>query len=66
MWKLESQEHRVDALEFIDIARVVGVDPLELMRRVVEGSKSLPESAQSIDFLSPLVQESSIGNAGST
>jgi hypothetical protein len=23
--------------EFVDIARAVGVDPLELMRRVVEG-----------------------------
>ena len=37
VWKLESQEHRVDVLEFIDIARAVGVDPMELLRRVVEG-----------------------------
>jgi ribosome-binding protein aMBF1 (putative translation factor) len=36
VWKMESQEHRVDVLEFIDIARAVGVDPLELFRRVVE------------------------------
>jgi hypothetical protein len=37
VWKMESQEHRVDVLEFIDIARVVGVEPLELLRRVLEG-----------------------------
>jgi hypothetical protein len=30
------QRKRVDVLEFIDIARAVGVDPLELFRRVVE------------------------------
>jgi ribosome-binding protein aMBF1 (putative translation factor) len=36
VWKMESQEHRVDVLEFIDIARAVGVDPLEHFRRVVE------------------------------
>jgi hypothetical protein len=34
---MESQEHRVDVLEFIDIARALGVDPMELLRRVVEG-----------------------------
>jgi ribosome-binding protein aMBF1 (putative translation factor) len=37
VWKMESQEHRVDVLEFIDIARAVGVEPLELLRRVLEG-----------------------------
>ena len=37
VWKMESQEHRVDVLEFIDIARAVNLDPLELLRRVVEG-----------------------------
>jgi ribosome-binding protein aMBF1 (putative translation factor) len=35
VWKMESQEHRVDVLEFIDIARAVGVEPLELLRRVL-------------------------------
>jgi hypothetical protein len=38
VWKMESQEHWVDVLEFIDIARAVGMDPLELLRRVVESS----------------------------
>ena len=37
VWKMESQEHRVDVLEFVDIARAVGVEPLELLRRVLEG-----------------------------
>lgn len=37
VWKMESQEHRVDVLEFIDIAKAVGVEPLELLRRVLEG-----------------------------
>jgi ribosome-binding protein aMBF1 (putative translation factor) len=37
VWKLESQEHRVDVLEFVDIARAVDVEPLELLRRVLEG-----------------------------
>jgi ribosome-binding protein aMBF1 (putative translation factor) len=37
VWKLESQEHRVDVLEFVDIARAVEVEPLELLRRVLEG-----------------------------
>lgn len=37
VWKMESQEHRVDVLEFIDIARAVNLDPLELLRRVLEG-----------------------------
>jgi len=37
VWKMESYEHRVDVLEFVDIARAVGVEPLELMRRVLEG-----------------------------
>ena len=36
VWKLESQEHRVDVLEFVDIARAVDVEPLELLRRVLE------------------------------
>jgi len=35
VWKLESHEHRVDVLEFVDIARAVGVDPLELLRRIL-------------------------------
>lgn len=36
VWKLESQEHRVDVLEFVDIARAVEVEPLELLRRVID------------------------------
>jgi len=35
VWKLESHEHRVDVLEFVDIARAVGVEPVELLRRVL-------------------------------
>jgi hypothetical protein len=38
VWKMESQEHRVDVLEFIDIARAVGVEPVDLLRRVLEGT----------------------------
>ena len=37
VWKLESQEHRVDVPEFVDVARAVDVEPLELLRRVLEG-----------------------------
>jgi transcriptional regulator with XRE-family HTH domain len=35
VWKLESHEHRVDVLEFVDIAKACGVEPLELLRRVL-------------------------------
>jgi transcriptional regulator with XRE-family HTH domain len=35
VWKLESHEHRVDVLEFVDIARACGVAPIELLRRVI-------------------------------
>jgi len=35
VWKLESHEHRVDVLEFIDIAKAVGVEAGELLRRVI-------------------------------
>ncbi len=35
VWKIEAGERRVDVLEFIEIAKGVGVDPTELMGRVV-------------------------------
>lgn len=35
VWKIEAGERRVDVLEFIEIARAVGADPLDLLRRVL-------------------------------
>ena len=35
IWKLESHEHRVDVLEFIDIARACKADPHKLLDRLL-------------------------------
>ena len=35
MQRIESLERRVDVAEFIAIARTIGIDPLELLRRVL-------------------------------
>jgi transcriptional regulator with XRE-family HTH domain len=36
VWKIEAGERRVDVLEFIEIANCLGVEPVELMRRVMK------------------------------
>jgi len=35
IWKLETHEHRVDVLEFVEIAEAVGIDPTELLKRIL-------------------------------
>lgn len=35
VWKIEAGERRVDLLEFIEIARCTGSDPVELFERIV-------------------------------
>ena len=35
VWKLESHEHRGDVLECEDFAKACGVDPVELLRRIL-------------------------------
>ena len=36
VWRIESGERRVDVLEFVDIARAAGVEPAELLARVLK------------------------------
>ena len=36
VWKIEAGERRVEVLEFIEIAHYLGVEPTELMRRVMK------------------------------
>lgn len=36
IWKYENCELRLDMIEFIELARVVGFDPLQLMRRLID------------------------------
>ena len=36
VWKIEAGERRVEVLEFIEIAHCLGVEPTELMRRVMK------------------------------
>jgi len=35
VWKIEAGERRVDLLEFIEIARVLGQDPVPMFARVL-------------------------------
>jgi transcriptional regulator with XRE-family HTH domain len=35
VWRIEAGERKVDVLEFIEIAKAAGLDPLELLRRVL-------------------------------
>ena len=35
VWKIEAGERRVDVLEFIEIARCIGIDPVKLFERVM-------------------------------
>ncbi|MEO7205704.1 MAG: helix-turn-helix transcriptional regulator [Steroidobacteraceae bacterium] len=35
VWKIEAGERRVDLLEFIEIARCLGQDPLQMFSRLV-------------------------------
>ena len=34
VWKIEAGERRVEVLEFLEIARVLDVDPADLIKRV--------------------------------
>jgi transcriptional regulator with XRE-family HTH domain len=34
VWKIEAGERRVDILEFVEIARAIGSEPVELFSRV--------------------------------
>ena len=36
VWKIEAGERRVDVLEFIEIARILKIEPPELLRKVLE------------------------------
>ncbi len=40
VWRIEAGERQVNVLDFIEIANAADVDPSELLRRVVGGSKS--------------------------
>ncbi len=40
VWRIEAGERQVNVLDFIEIANAADVDPSELIRRVVAGSKS--------------------------
>lgn len=35
IWKIEAGTRRLDVLEFVEIARALGVDPPELLRRAL-------------------------------
>ena len=35
VWRIEAGERKVDVLEFIEIAKASGLDPLELLRRAL-------------------------------
>ena len=35
VWRIEAGERKVDVLEFIEIAKAAGLDPQELLRRVL-------------------------------
>ena len=35
VWKIEAGERRIDILEFIEIARCLKVDPVDLFKKVV-------------------------------
>ena len=35
VWRIEAGERKVDVLEFIEIAKAAGLDPLELLRRAL-------------------------------
>ena len=35
VWRIEAGGRKVDVLEFIEIAKAAGLDPLELLRRVL-------------------------------
>lgn len=37
VWKYENGELRLDVIEFVALSRAVGFDPLELMRRLMDG-----------------------------
>jgi transcriptional regulator with XRE-family HTH domain len=36
VWRIEAGERKVDVLEFIEIAKAAGIEPDELMRRVID------------------------------
>ncbi|WP_306916608.1 helix-turn-helix domain-containing protein [Rhizobium mesoamericanum] len=40
--KIETEERRLDAAEFLLVSRAIGVDPYELMRRAETDCGSLP------------------------
>jgi transcriptional regulator with XRE-family HTH domain len=44
--KYEGGERRVDVVEFVTIARALGVDPLELMMKLLSGSKGKSSRAK--------------------
>lgn len=35
VWRIEAGERKVEVLEFIEIAKAAGLDPIELLRRVM-------------------------------
>ncbi|KQV30293.1 hypothetical protein ASC97_22525 [Rhizobium sp. Root1203] len=40
--KIETEERRLDAAEFLLISRAIGVDPYELMRRAESEQSAIP------------------------
>jgi transcriptional regulator with XRE-family HTH domain len=36
VWKIEAGERRIDVLEFVELARCMGVDPLKLFSRCLD------------------------------
>jgi len=38
VWKIEAGERRVEVLEFIEIARCLGEDPVQMFARVLRGA----------------------------
>jgi transcriptional regulator with XRE-family HTH domain len=36
VWKIEAGERRIDVLEFVELARCLGVDPADLLRQVLD------------------------------
>lgn len=38
--KYERGERRLDVIEFLEVAEILGIDPLRLVRKVLQGSES--------------------------
>jgi len=36
VWKIEAGERRVDVLEFIEVARCLGIDPVKLLKEALQ------------------------------